>query len=68
MPLEDRDLSYLLDMMSSCQDIVEFTTGVSFEEFDREKMRKLATERQLEILGERDLKHRPTGQPLIFVG
>lgn len=52
MPLNERDLSYLLDMVSSCQDIMEFVADVSFEQFERDKMRRLATERQLEILGE----------------
>ena len=52
MQLNDRDLSYLLDMVVSCRDVTEFTEEVSFIQFDRDKMRRLATERQLEILGE----------------
>tara|TARA_B100000614_G_scaffold236666_2_gene234342 strand:- start:1196 stop:1564 length:369 start_codon:yes stop_codon:yes gene_type:complete len=52
MPLEERDLSYLLDMLTCCRDVEEFISGVTFEEFARDKMRRLATERQLETLGE----------------
>ena len=52
MPLEERDLSYLLDMLTCCRDVEEFISGVTFEEFARDKMRRLATERQLEPLGE----------------
>lgn len=52
MPLSDRDLAYLVDMLTCCDDILEFTADVSFEGFERDKMRRFATERQLEILGE----------------
>lgn len=52
MPLDERDLSYLLDMLTCCRDIEEFISDVTFEEFARDKMRRLATERQLETLGE----------------
>jgi uncharacterized protein with HEPN domain len=52
MQLSDRDLAYLVDMLSCCNDILEFTADVSFEAFERDKMRRFATERQLEILGE----------------
>ncbi len=52
MPLEERDLSYLIDMAHACRDIMEFVSGVTYEQFENEKMRKLATERQLEVLGE----------------
>ena len=39
-------------MVTCCDDILEFTADVSFEAFERDKMRRFATERQLEILGE----------------
>lgn len=52
MHLEDRDLAYLLDMLACCNDVVEFTSDVTFETFEHERMRRLATERQLETLGE----------------
>ena len=52
MRLEDRDLAYLIDMHSCCDDILDFTSGVTFESFASDRMRRLATERQLETLGE----------------
>jgi uncharacterized protein with HEPN domain len=50
--LNARDLSYLLDMLRCCRDVMEFTSTVTYEEFERDKMRRYATERQLETLGE----------------
>jgi uncharacterized protein with HEPN domain len=52
MRLDERDLSYLLDMVRCCDDIIEFTAVVNYEQFQRDKMRRYATERQLETLGE----------------
>ena len=52
MPHDDRDYSYLIDMLECCNDIINFTSGIAFEDFDSDKMRRLATERQLETLGE----------------
>jgi len=52
MHLEERALAYLVDMLSCCNDIIEFTSGVTFETFEYDRMRRLATERQLETLGE----------------
>jgi len=52
MHLEDRDLAYLVDMLSCCNDIIEFTSEVTLEAFEHDRMRRLATERQLETLGE----------------
>jgi len=49
---EDRDVAYLFDMLECCKDIISFTSNVSFAQFASEKMRRLATERRLETLGE----------------
>jgi uncharacterized protein with HEPN domain len=49
---EERDTALLFDMLACCEDIVDFTSGVTYEQFAGDKMRRLATERQLEILGE----------------
>ncbi|MGB5943464.1 MAG: DUF86 domain-containing protein [Leeuwenhoekiella sp.] len=46
---DDVRLKYILDAISS---IEEYTSSVSFEEFQIERMRKDATLRQLEIIGE----------------
>jgi uncharacterized protein with HEPN domain len=51
MPLNDRDLSYLLDMVVTSRDIIEFTNEIPFSQFEQGKMRRFAIERQLEILG-----------------
>ena len=52
MPLNDRDVSYLLDMLACCEDIRQFVDEVTYEQFDQDKMRRLATERQVQVLGE----------------
>ena len=53
---EERDPAYLWDMVEACRAVMEFTEDVTLEEFlaagrDGE-MRRLAVERELEILGE----------------
>lgn len=52
MPLDDFDLSYLIDIYQCASDFVEFTSNIQFHEFENDKIRKLATERQLEVLGQ----------------
>jgi len=52
MLLENRDLAYFLDMVFACRDIVEFVEPVTYEQFEQDKLRRLATERQLEVIGE----------------
>lgn len=52
MLLSDRDVSYLIDMSTCCDDIQEFVREVTYEEFEQDRMRRLATERQLQVLGE----------------
>jgi len=52
MPLNENDLSFLIDIIDCIVDIMEFTKGISFHEFERDKMRKLAVERQLEVIGQ----------------
>ena len=52
MQPDSRDLAYLLDMLSCCNDVIAFTGGIEFEAFQQDRMRRLATERQLETLGE----------------
>ena len=52
MPLNDRDLSFLMDIADCIKHITEFTDGMEFPEFEKDKMRKLAVERQLEIIGQ----------------
>jgi uncharacterized protein with HEPN domain len=52
MPLNENDLSFLIDIVDCISDIDEFTKGIEFYEFEKDKMRKLAVERQLEVIGQ----------------
>jgi uncharacterized protein with HEPN domain len=52
MLLNKNDLSFLIDIVDCITDIIEFTNGIEFLEFEKDKMRKLAVERQLEIIGQ----------------
>ncbi len=52
MPLDEGDLSFLFDMLECCTDVLDFTSNVSYEQYAADKMRRLATERRLETLGE----------------
>jgi uncharacterized protein with HEPN domain len=52
MPLNENDISFLIDIVECIIDINEFTKGIGFHEFEKDKMRKLAVERQLEIIGQ----------------
>lgn len=50
MPHSARKL--LLDISLSCQEILEFTEGKSYEEFQENRILQLAIEREFEIIGE----------------
>ncbi|MFP3090607.1 DUF86 domain-containing protein [Treponema sp. TIM-1] len=52
MPLNERDLSYIIDIVDCILDINEFTGSIFLIDFEKDKMRKLAVERQLEIIGQ----------------
>lgn len=52
MPLEKRELSYLWDMRNAAREIQEFTSGVKFSQFEKDKVMRYATERLLLIIGE----------------
>jgi len=52
MPLNENDLSFLIDIVNCIKDINDFTKGIQYHEFEKDKMRKLAVERQLEIIGQ----------------
>ena len=52
MLLNENDLSYLIDIVDCIMDINEFTRSVNYCDFEKDKMRKLAVERQLEIIGQ----------------
>lgn len=50
MPHKVRKL--LLDISLSCQEILDFIDGKSFEDFQEDRMLQLAIEREFEIIGE----------------
>ena len=52
MPLNENDLSFFIDIVDCIFDINEFTNGIQFHIFEKDKMRKLAVERQLEVIGQ----------------
>jgi uncharacterized protein with HEPN domain len=52
MQLNDRDKSYLWDIVNACTDIIEFIEDTSFNEFENDKMKRFAVERQLLVIGE----------------
>src|SRR5215467_11449844 len=52
MPLKEKDLSYLIDIVDCIYDINEFTKSIEYHHFEKDKMRKLAVERQLEVIGQ----------------
>jgi uncharacterized protein with HEPN domain len=52
MPLNEDDLSLLIDIVDCIMDINEFTKAIQYHEFEKDKMRKLAVERQLEVIGQ----------------
>jgi uncharacterized protein with HEPN domain len=52
MQLNENDLSYFIDIIDCIIDINEFTDAIEFYQFEKDKMRKLAVERQLEVIGQ----------------
>jgi uncharacterized protein with HEPN domain len=50
MQLEAKKL--LLDVLTSCEAIQEFTAGKSFPEYEQSRLLRSATEREFEVIGE----------------
>lgn len=50
MPHSVRKL--LLDIVISCEEILEFHEGIDFDQYQEDRKLQLATERQFEIIGE----------------
>jgi len=55
------DKAYLWDIVDACEDILQFTKCISFEQFESDKIRRFAVERQLLVIGEasKGYLHRP---------
>ncbi len=52
MQPKDRDLAYLWDMREAAREIAAFTKGIPYAEFEKNKILRYATERQLLVIGE----------------
>lgn len=52
MPREDRDAAHLWDMLQAARDATAIVSGISIEEFRRDRVRMLALERSMELIGE----------------
>ena len=51
--MKERDIrDYISDLIESCDDILEFTKGMTFEDFSKDKKTMNAVVRCLEIIGE----------------
>jgi len=49
---EERDAAHLWDMLQAARDATAIVSGVSMEEFRRDRVRMLALERSMELIGE----------------
>ena len=52
MSPEDKDLGYVWDMHDAASQAFIFSQGKLFEDYQRDKMLRLATERLIEIIGQ----------------
>lgn len=46
------DLAYIWDMLEAAKEARDFTIGITFEAYTRDRLRQLAVERTVEIVGE----------------
>jgi len=49
---EERDLALLWDMREAARDIIAFTSGLDYQQFETDKLVRAAVERQVMIIGE----------------
>jgi uncharacterized protein with HEPN domain len=52
MPPEKTDFKYVWDMLDAAKTVIELTAGVTLEGYERDKHKRLAVERCVEIIGE----------------
>ena len=52
MQVNERDTALLWDMREATREIVDFTTGVTYENFVMDKVIRYAVERQVMVIGE----------------
>lgn len=48
----DADAAHLWDMLTAAQDVQRFVGSVTWEQYRQDRLRQLAVERSIEILGE----------------
>ena len=48
----DPDAAYLRDMLTAAQDAQRFVASVTWEQYQQDRLRQLAVERSIEIIGE----------------
>ena len=52
MPVDNKDIGFIWDMLEAARDIHSFVEGVSIERFEENKLIRYAVERQLLVIGE----------------
>lgn len=52
MQPDERDAGYLWDMLDAARAVVQFTEGIRYEEYLKDRMRQFAAERAIGIIGE----------------
>ena len=50
--MQPRDNAYLWDIARAAQEILEFTTGMAYADFEKNRVVRYAVERQLLVIGE----------------
>lgn len=48
----ERDAAYLWDMVDAAKTVLEFTSGVKYHQYEKDRKLQLAVERSIEIIGE----------------
>ena len=49
---EERDAALIWDMVNAAEDIISFTKGIKFFDFEKDKKIRYAVERQMMVIGE----------------
>ena len=65
MPINERDLALLLDMYNHGIDILNFTRGMNFYQFEKHKMCRAAVEKYFMVIGEAAKKISKTTQDFL---
>jgi uncharacterized protein with HEPN domain len=52
MPLNEKDAGYIWDMFDTAKTVYEIVSDIEFDQYNNNKVLKLAVERAIEIIGE----------------